>query len=320
MIKGWEDETEQRQLELKKIDEETILVTEIKVLIDENGKKTEKRYEEYALPIYEVGYNMGYDDPDKNPWFKRDCVYRIDNKVIIKEAWAYTGHIGSYEDKKSIEKHKEAVEKIKKGYYFYNGTSDRIKEKDLSIKSGSQLTLNTGDPEDNFGTTFLSEKEAVEFAKKIIKEGSPREQNDKAVEKALDFVEVYEPSKDEKEELFNLKIKLKSHNDIHYNSKGEQIYEQVKVSNHNVIYEGWGQSIFENEGIICAVYNSGGVHALPKKLSAELLKARWAENDNEDRSMSYSGELVAFPNKAFKDYGVIIPKENIEWLEDNKSK
>jgi len=122
----------------------------------------------------------------------------------------------------------------------------------------------------------------------------------------------------ENQELVGKKVQIESETEEAFNNRGERIFEQIRVDNHNVIYEGWGQSIFENEGVVYCLYNSGKLVALPKEKSSELLKTEWASCDSEDESMSDSGDKPGFPTELFKSKGIEIPKESIEWVKKNE--
>jgi hypothetical protein len=118
---------------------------------------------------------------------------------------------------------------------------------------------------------------------------------------------------EELEEIRTRELNVKTRIDEGFNNRGENIYTQVLVEDKNVIYEGWGQSIFEDDGIIYRIDNSGAVMALPRDASAKLLETRWARGDYEDKALTGNeDDYPYFPDGEFRKIGAYVPKERVK--------
>lgn len=101
-----------------------------------------------------------------------------------------------------------------------------------------------------------------------------------------------------------------------YNNRGELIYQQVHVTNQSLIYEGWGWSVFEADGIIYGLNNNGKLYRLSDELSEELSKTEWAYFDGETGD---DGEpLSEFPLDIFSEKGQLVPSDQFARIEEQQ--
>jgi len=131
----------------------------------------------------------------------------------------------------------------------------------------------------------------------------PEKYNQRELERLIE-----DPGKDD---VLDREVIVDASLDVHYNKDNEEIYKQVWENSHEPIYNGWGAHYFIDDEIIYCIDNDGSVSALPRSISKELNKERWAMYEAETNYPEFpvtSEDL----GKVLREKFAEIPKEKVK--------